>query len=363
MKKRIYLVWIIISSYFFTYAQSFNNFNWIDFQKDSTIQLQGQLWGKEVKDRFDRLPATYQDKVRKEVWELSQNSAGIYLDFHTSADSILLNYKYKGKESLKNMTSIAVSGIDLYAFTKEKKWVWVKGKYDSFKKDDMTIVFSELKAENIISYRLYFPLYNSVTDLKMGLSKNARLKQLANAVKPIIVYGTSIAQGASASRAGLAWTAILGRHLNNPVANLGFSGNGRLEKELVDLIASQPASIYIIDCLPNLVAFSDKEVYDRLLYTWHTLRNKYPKTPIIFTEHANATIALLNNSSQLEYQRVNKNFRKFVADHITGKDKNVHVLTAEAIGLGIDDTIDGVHPSDLGMKKYADAYHKLIQSF
>lgn len=363
MKKKIYFVLILISGYFFSSAQSFNNFNWIDFQKDTTIQLQGQLWGKEVRGRFDRLPAAYEGKVRKEVWDLSKNSAGIYLDFQTSADSILLNYKYKGKESLKNMTSIAVSGIDLYAFTKDKKWVWVKGKYYSFKKDDMTIVFNELKAENIISYRLYFPLYNSVVDLKMGLNKNAPLKQLSNSVKPIIVYGTSIVQGASASRAGLAWTAILGRYLNKPIVNLGFSGNGRLEKELVDLIASQPASIYIIDCLPNLVAFTDKEVYERLLYTWHALRSKHPKTPIIFTEHANSTIDLLNNSSQLEYQKVNKNFRKFVNDHVAGKDKNVHVLAAEAIGLGIDDTVDGVHPSDLGMKKYADAYKKLLQGF
>lgn len=360
IKKRIYLILTFISLLFSSYGQVLKDFNWVDVQNDSKIKLQGQLWGDEVNDRFDRLPASHESKVRKEVWELSQNPAGVYIDFYTTADSIVLNYKYKGKESLKNMTSIGVSGMDLYVFTKNRRWVWAQGKYSSFKKDDMTIFFSNLKAQEVSKYRLYFPLYNSIYDVKIGLNKNADLTPVSNILKPIIVYGTSIAQGASASRAGLAWTSILGRQLEVPVVNLGFSGNGRLEKEMVDLIALQEASIYIIDCLPNLVAFTDEDVYQRLLYTWTTLRSKSPKTPIIFTEHADATIDLLNNRSQLEYQRVNKNFRKFIAENISLKDKNVHVVTAEAIGLGIDDTIDGIHPSDLGMKKYADAYQKLI---
>lgn len=196
----------------------------------------------------------------------------------------------------------------------------------------------------------------------MGLNRQSQLKQLPNKQKPVIVYGTSIAQGASASRAGMAWTALLGRQINEPVVNLGFSANGRLEKELVDLIASKEASIYIIDCLPNLVAFTDEEAYGRLLYAWQTLRIQHPKTPIIFTEHADATINLLNNSSQQEYQRVNRNFRKFIAENISGKDKNVYVLSAESINLGINDTADGIHPSDMGMKKYADAYLSIIRN-
>ena len=51
--------------------------------------------------------------------------------------------------------------------------------------------------------------------------------------KPIVVYGTSITQGACASRPDSHGpNAILGRKLDRPVINLGFSGNGRLGKEL-----------------------------------------------------------------------------------------------------------------------------------
>ncbi|RZL41496.1 MAG: hypothetical protein EOO93_29785, partial [Pedobacter sp.] len=210
IKKSIYLTVTFVGLLFASYGQGTKGFNWIDLQSDKNIKLQGQLWGEEVNDRFDRLPSSHESKVRKEVWELSQNPAGIYLDFYTAADTIVLNYKYKGKESLKNMSAIGVSGMDLYVFTKNKHWVWVQGKYASFKKEDMSIVFSGVKFEEVSKYRLYFPLYNSIYDVKLGLNKNAELKQITNTSKPIIVYGTSIAQGASASRAGLAWTAILG---------------------------------------------------------------------------------------------------------------------------------------------------------
>lgn len=361
MGHRLLLTIILLSVGSVTSAQQFKSFNWIDFQQDKTVKLQGQGWGKETKNRFDRLPAVYENIVRKEVWNLSRNSAGIYLDFYTTADSIALQYKYENREAMKNMSSIGVSGMDLYALTKAGEWIWVKGKYVSFKKEDMVIVFDELNADRISLYRLYFPLYNTISNFRIGLSNNSTLKVKVNTEKPVIVYGTSIAQGASASRSGMAWTSVLGRRISNEVINLGFSANGRLEEELVDLIAKKESSVYIIDCLPNLVAFTDEEVYQRLVYALNKLRSYNPKTPIIFAEHALSTIGLLNNSSQKEYQRVNKNLNKFITDHVRGRDKNVFVVKAEDINLGIESTVDGIHPSDFGMLQYADAYEKLIK--
>ena len=46
----------------------------------------------------------------------------------------------------------------------------------------------------------------------------------------MVFYGTSITQGACASRPPMdANAAILGRRLDRPVVNLGFSGNGRMD--------------------------------------------------------------------------------------------------------------------------------------
>ena len=77
----------------------------------------------------------------------------------------------------------------------------------------------------------------------LGVSKDATFEPTApRKEKPILIYGTSITQGACASRPGMCHTAILGRRLDRPVINLGFSGNGRMEIEVARLLAELDAS-------------------------------------------------------------------------------------------------------------------------
>ena len=77
----------------------------------------------------------------------------------------------------------------------------------------------------------FFRLYNNVKWMEIGTPEGTKFTPLAiRPDKPIVVYGTSIAQGACASRPGMAWPAILGRKLDHPLINLGFSGNGMLGK-------------------------------------------------------------------------------------------------------------------------------------
>ena len=79
-------------------------------------------------------------------------------------------------------------------------------------------------------YRLYLPLYNQVTWMEVGVAKDVYFEPLpVRKEKPIVVYGTSIAQGACASRPGMAWTSILGRKMDRPLINLGFSGFGTFD--------------------------------------------------------------------------------------------------------------------------------------
>ena len=59
--------------------------------------------------------------------------------------------------------------------------------------------------------------------------------------RPILVYGTSIAQGASASRPAMAWSNILQRRFDMPVINLGFSGNALMDPAVYDLISEVDA--------------------------------------------------------------------------------------------------------------------------
>ena len=90
-------------------------------------------------------------------------------------------------------------------------------------------------------------------DSERPLSRNRRKSRS-------YLYGTSIAQGACSSRPAMAWANILQRSLGYPLINLGFSGNGKLEKEVLNYIIEQDARIYILDCLPNLTPNTEQEV-------------------------------------------------------------------------------------------------------
>ena len=41
--------------------------------------------------------------------------------------------------------------------------------------------------------------------------------------------------------------------------------------------------------------------------------------------------------------------------------KNIYMLSAKDIDFDMESTVDGTHPNDIGMMKYAEAYEKAIR--
>ena len=78
------------------------------------------------------------------------------------------------------------------------------------------------------------PLYNDISRLTLGLSKDAKLSAHPGYAvsKPVVYYGSSIPQGAAASRPGMSYEGIISRRLNGDFINLGFAGNAKgVEKQ------------------------------------------------------------------------------------------------------------------------------------
>ena len=103
--------------------------------------------------------------------------------------------------------------------------------------------------------------------------------------KPVLVYGTSIAQGGVASRPGLAWTALLERKLDRPVINLAFSGNGRLEPEVLDLIAGQVNAAFA-NFSKGLTALGNKD--DININVIHPGSTQTDRVEMLFQQYAKA---------------------------------------------------------------------------
>lgn len=331
---------------------------------DTLKVLEGRGWPDEVKNYYDRLPARAERTVRKEVWDLSENSAGLLMRFRTNADEIIIKYAVAGRLQMPHMPATGVSGIDMYAKNSDGKWLWCAGKY-SFG-DTITYRFTNLLTKdqygNAFEYNLYLPLYNTVKWMEIVVPKDSVFTPLpVRKEKPIVVYGTSIAQGGCATRPGLGWTSILSRNLDRQVINLGFSGNGRLEKEVISLIAELDASVYVLDCLPNLTGTAATEVRKKIAESVRELQSKRPGIPILLTEHDSYTDEEMYPAKKKEYQDVNKALRE-VFDSLSVKGaRNIYLLTKNEINQDIETMVDGVHPNDIGMMRYAEAYEKTIR--
>ena len=362
MKIKITLV-LLIAFLGFQVAfsqQPTTNYKWWNPEKNAFHTIEGQAWPDQVAHPYDRLPASAEHNVRKAVWDLSRQAAGLLIRFRSNATDIRVRYTVGGSLGFPHMPSTGVSGVDLYAISKDGAWEWAGGKY-AFG-DTVEYHFQNLKNDYVREYRLYLPLYNDVKWMEIGVPDNQNMTPLpVRDDKPIVVYGTSIAQGACASRPGMAWTAIMGRQLDRPVINLAFSGNGRLEKPLIDLISKMDAKIFVLDCFPNLGGFPADTVKERLLYAVKTLQKQQPQIPILIVEDANANIESLNASRQSRSIEVNVVARSTFAEMKAQGIQHIYFLSAKQIGFGNESTVEGTHPNDVGMSEYAKAYTQYIK--
>ena len=209
-------------------------------------------------------------------------------------------------------------------------------------------------------YTAYLPLYNGVESLEFGIPPNKRFQPVVpRTAKSLVFYGTSIMHGACASRPGMSITGILGRRLNCPVINLGFSGNGRMAAEVGALLTELDPAAYVIDCLPNMRA---SEVSQRAEPLVQQLRSARRGTPILLVEDRTYTNARFRQSSRQRHATSRAALRDAFDKLTSAGVKSLHYLEGESL-LGDDGeaATDGSHPNDLGMVRYANAYEAKLR--
>ncbi|MEJ7588676.1 MAG: SGNH/GDSL hydrolase N-terminal domain-containing protein [Ferruginibacter sp.] len=180
MKVKILLIIICLITVECCLAQNPRQYKSWNPATDTLKVLEGQYWPFEVKDYYDRLPAAAEHIVRKEVWNLSKNSAGLQLRFQTNASEIVVKYIVSGTLQFPHMPATGVSGIDLYAKTIDGERAWSAGRY-SFG-DTIIYRFNNLTVTdrhvNNREYILYLPLYNSVKWMEITVPKLSLFKTI-----------------------------------------------------------------------------------------------------------------------------------------------------------------------------------------
>jgi len=209
---------------------------------------------------------------------------------------------------------------------------------------------------------LYLPLYNGVTSVEIGIDKGQAIAASGDRPigyeKPIVFYGTSITQGGCASRPGMVHTAILGRRFDRPVINLGFSGNGRMETAVAELMAEIDAAVYVLDCLPNITA---ETVATQTKPCVDILRKAHPSTPILFVEDRSYSDSFLVTSKQKRNHSSRAAYRKVFEElKAAGYEKIFYLEGEHLLGDDNEGTVDSSHPTDLGFMRQAEAFAEVL---
>lgn len=343
----------------FAKAQEKPNEPILRWQNLRDFGVEGKGW-TDTKNFYDRLPARAEKIVREPVWRLSQNSAGMSVRFVTDSDAIYARWTLRSPSlQMSHMPATGVSGLDLYV-KENGRWRWLAvGIPDKFPTSEKKLITNIALQKR--EYQLYLPLYNGIESIEIGVPEKFTVEKSAtDNSKPIVFYGTSIVQGAVASHTGMAYPSILGRRLNVPTINLGFSGNGRMEAEVAELLTEIDAAVFVVDCLPNLS--TGAEVEERTPKVVEILRRKHPNTPIILVENLIYPDSILEQTKRKKYLEKNETLRRVYQNLLKSGVKRLYYVRADnLIGTDGDATVDGVHPTDLGFVRIADVLEPVLQ--
>ena len=321
---------------------------------------------------YDRLPISYKEKVREPVWDLSKASAGITVRFHSNSTSINLKWTVLNDFDMPHMAATGIKGIDLYTkYNNKWRYVTTAGALVGLK----TYQNKSIPADNINEYeliknmtpefreyKLFLPLYDGVTKLEVGIDSAASIEKASpSTVKPIVFYGTSITQGGCASRPGMAHTNIISRKLDVDCINYGFSGNGRMETPIVELISEIDARFYVIECLQNM---NSERVSERVKPLVDIIRTKHPHTPIVLVENMMYTTAFLDHTEETRLIQENAALKNEYDKIIKSGTPNIfYIKDNKDFLVDNEGTVDGVHLTDLGFLRYADYLMENFKKF
>mgnify|MGYP001176448143 CR=1 FL=1 len=335
-----------------------NGVCWYDARE---LLVEGKGW-TDTETFYDRLPGRAKETVTETVWTRSRHASGVCVRFATDSRSIRANWTVTSPSlAMEHMPASGMSGLDLYV-RHNGRWRWLATGMPT-QQSNQAILAKDLPPGSR-EYVLYLPLYNGTESLEIGVDADALLAKPAprpaNRAKPVVFYGTSITHGGCASRPGMSYPAILGRWLDLPVIALGFSGSGKMEPAMADLLAEIDAAAYVLDCLPNMQA---DIVTERVEPFVHKLRAVRPACPIILVEnityqnsflvaHTYSRSTRSNQALDAAYQRMKK----------AGVERLYYLPGDRLLGDDGEATVDGTHPTDLGFLRIAQAIEPVLRS-
>ncbi len=321
---------------------------------EEPFSIHGLMLPKDKNDVFRRLPTEVAQEVSEKVTLLHTHTSGGRVRFKTNSSSVAIFAKMRGIVRMPHFAFTGSAGFDMY----------VDGKF--YKSEFAPPVsgmggYSGIKVignRNEKSITINFPLYSEVCELLIGLDKGATLSapEPYRYDKPIVYYGSSITQGACASRPGNIYQAVISRRFNVDFWNLGFSGAARGEKRIVDYISELDMKIFVMDYDHN--AYNPQHLAETHKPMFDTVRAKHPDMPIVMVTRP---MFHPDGDTLRRAEIVRSTYETALKDG----DKNVYFVDGMKMMRAFDEQNDGAfvdawHPNDYGFALMAKAIGDVI---
>ena len=245
--------------------------------------------------RFDHTPYEWNNKT---IISHAKKCTGLYVAFKTNSKNIWATWENTPSRMGDNMTGIVQKGLDLY-IKENGKWKFAGvGRVSSVpekSKRTKSIVKNMVEGEK--EFLLYLPIWCELLSLEIGVDSNATIEGMPSPFRhKVIVHGSSITHGASASRSGLTYSALLTRNLGIDFVNFGFSGECKMQPQFLEFLKTCEADAFLFDAFSNPNA---KEIGERLTNFVEELVKAHPGKPLIFLQSP-----ILETYNTAKYERL-----------------------------------------------------------
>ena len=338
---------------------------YIDPRINNAIKIYGLNYFESDK-RYHRLPKELDEvlpKLEGSVDVLAGNSSGGIAAFYSNTNVLKIKVKLSFKFHMGHMPYTGQAGFDLYIGKSYQDMHFYRTSNFDFNKNEYEFTYfnhENLSNENKL-YVLNFPLYATVEEVLIGVSKDSNITPCNDLFKnndKIVFYGTSITQGGCASRPGMSYTQILSRKLGIECLNYGFSGNGKGHIEIAHTLSKiNDVKMFVLDYEANVTFDRLKATLDNFV---KALRKNYSTTPIVII----SKIRMYLEFHDENYIKNEKRIRNYQKNYVkNSNDENIYYIDgAKVFGKrNISEmTVDGCHPTDYGFISMAEYLYPII---
>ncbi|MBR4306161.1 MAG: SGNH/GDSL hydrolase family protein [Ruminiclostridium sp.] len=305
------------------------------------------LYEAQSEGEFCRLPEDVARETSPGVFRLYKNTAGGRVRFKTDSDTVAVKAKLDSCAPSFHCSALLQCGFDLYI--DEKRGSVFMGSVNPPFSTKGEYEFQIRLPAGEKELTLNMPLYGGVSSLEIGLKEGASLSAHSDYKyeKPIVFYGSSITQGAWASRPGKSYEAIISRRYDCNYTNLGFAGNCKAEDVIVQYMSGLEMSAFVSDYDHNA---GNEHLINTHYKMYEAVRAKNPDIPYYMISKPDF---YFDNDNTARRATIMESYLKAWKNG----DKNVYFIDGSAFFNSVDIadcTSDRCHPTDDGFRRMAD---------